>query len=402
MNIPSPSTHHEIVIIGGGSAGISVAARLGRKHKKVAVIDPAVTHYYQPLWTLVGGGQADMGDTGRPEADVMPKNAEWIRHAAEEIDPVAKEVRLDDGSSVTYDRLVVAAGIQIDWDAIPGTREALASSHASSNYAPEMAPKTWELIRNMRAGTAVFTMPAGPIKCAGAPQKIAYLACDYWRKQGVLDDIRVILVLPTPRTFGIPAFADALDEVVKDYGIEVRTNSELTDVDPDHRLLTITDNEAKTRDTVSYDMLHVVPPQSAPDWIKKSQISDPDNPAGWVDVDKYTLQHNRFEDIFALGDVGSTPNSKTGAAVRKQAPVLVENLMASLEGRPLTARYDGYGSCPLTTSAKAMLLAEFDYDLNHTPSFPLIDVTKPRRDMWYVKRYGLPFLYWNFMLKGRA
>ncbi|WAM19384.1 NAD(P)/FAD-dependent oxidoreductase [Rhodococcus sp. JS3073] len=396
------STHHEIVILGGGSAGISVAARLKRQGKSVCVIDPAVTHYYQPLWTLVGGGCAGMDESGRPQASVMPKNVTWIQRAAEAVDPEAREVRTETGQVVGYDRLVVCPGIQTDWDVIPGVRTALATPYASSNYARELAPKTWELIRNLRSGTAVFTMPSGPMKCAGAPQKIAYLACDYWRQQGVLDDIRVVLVLPTPAMFGIKAFADELERVATDYGIEVRTNSELAEVDPDGREVAIVDNATKSTDTIAYDMLHVVAPQSAPDWIKASLISDPTNPAGWVDVDQYTLQHKRFDSIFALGDVGSTPNSKTGAAVRKQAPVVVENLLATLHDTPPTAQYSGYGSCPLTTSRKTMLLAEFDYSIKHTPSIPVIDTTKSRRDMWYLKRYGLPFLYWNLMLKGRA
>ncbi|MGV0742208.1 FAD-dependent oxidoreductase [Mycolicibacterium sp. XJ870] len=400
--MPPGTTHHEIVIVGGGTAGITVASRLRRKGKNVCVIDPAVTHYYQPLWTLVGGGRAGMAESGRPEASVMPKNATWVRRAAESIDPVEKVVTTDDGSLIEYDRLVVCPGLQSDWDAIPGAREAVITPHASTNYDAALAPKTWELIRNMRKGTAVFTMPVGPIKCGGAPQKIAYLACDYWRQQGVLDDIRVVLVLATPAMFSVKVFSDQLERVAAGYGIEVHTNSELTDVDPDGLQATIVHNGTGGTETIGYDMMHLVVPQSAPDWIKKSPISDPEMPGGWVDVDQFTLQHKRFDDVFALGDVASLPTSKTGAAVRKQAPVLVDNLLAASAGKPLTGKYDGYTSCPLTTSRNKMLLAEFDYDLTPTPSFPFIDTTKPRRDMWYVKRYGLPFMYWNLMLKGIA
>ncbi|ABG99982.1 possible sulfide-quinone reductase (plasmid) [Rhodococcus jostii RHA1] len=403
LRMASNTAHHGIVILGGGSAGISVASRLRRKGvKDVCVVDPAVTHYYQPLWTLVGGGRASMDESGRPQASVMPRGVTWLRSAAEEIDPVQRQITVDDGTTIGYDRLVVCPGIQTDWDAIPGVADAVSTPFASSNYARELAPKSWELIRNLRSGTAVFTMPAGPMKCAGAPQKIAYLAADYWRKQGLLDDIRIVLVLPTPAMFGIKAFSEELDRVAKDYGIEVHLSSELAEVDPDGREVSIIDTTTKTTDTIKYDLLHVVAPQSAPDFIKKSPLALPDNPAGWVDVDKHTLQHNRFPDIFALGDAGSTPNSKTGAAVRKQAPVVVDNLLATVSGRPLTAAYNGYGSCPLTTSRNTMLLAEFDYSAQHTPSIPLIDTTKSRRDMWYLKRYGLPFLYWNLMLKGRA
>lgn len=397
------TAHHEIVVLGGGSAGISVTARLQRRGAKdICVIDPAVTHYYQPLWTLVGGGCANMNESGRPQASVMPKGVTWVRKAAADVDPAHRQVILADGTIVRYERLVVCPGIQSDWDAIPGVTDAISTPFASSNYSRELAPKTWELIRNLRSGTAIFTMPAGPMKCAGAPQKIAYLAADYWRKQGVLDQIRVILVLPTPAMFGISVFAEELDHVAKDYGIEVRLSSELTEVDPAGREVSILDTSTKNTDTFKYDLLHVVAPQSAPDFVKMSPIAVPGNPAGWVDIDKHTLQHNRYPDVFALGDAGSTPNSKTGAAVRKQAPVVVDNLLATVSGKPLTATYGGYGSCPLTTSRNTMLLAEFDYSTQHTPSLPFIDTTRPRRDMWYLKRYGLPFFYWNLMLKGRA
>ncbi|QIS18025.1 pyridine nucleotide-disulfide oxidoreductase [Nocardia terpenica] len=398
----SRAGRHEIVVVGGGSAGISVASRLRRRGREVCVIDPAVTHYYQPLWTLVGGGCASMADSGRPQASVMPKGATWIRQAASDIDPTRRRVTLEDGTAIGYERLVVCPGVQTDWDAIPGVRPALATPFAASNYARDLAPKTWELIRNMRSGTAIFTMPTGPIKCGGAPQKIAYLACDHWRRHGVLKDIRVVLVMPTPAMFGIEVFARELERVAAGYGIEVRLDSELTEVDPVGRQVVIANNATGTTDSITYDMLHLVAPQSAPDWIKASPIADPHSSAGWVDIDRHTLRHNRFPDIFALGDVGSTPNAKTGAAVRKQAPVVVDNLLATLAARPLTARYNGYGSCPLTTSRKTVLLAEFDYSGHHTSSFPIIDTTRPRRDMWYLKRYGLPFFYWHMMLTGRA
>jgi sulfide:quinone oxidoreductase len=280
--------------------------------------------------------------------------------------------------------------------------ESLDTAAVSSNYRYGLAPKTWQLIKKMRCGTAVFTMPSGPIKCGGAPQKIAYLAADYWRRQGVLDAIRVVLVLPTPGMFGVKVFSDELERVVARYGIEVRKSSEVTAVDPDARSVTITDNTDQTTEELAYDLLHVVPRQSAPDWIKASPISDPDNPGGYVQIDKNTMRHTRFENIFALGDAGSSPNSKTGAAVRKQTPVVAANLQASIAGRPLQAHYGGYASCPLTTARDKMLLAEFDYTMNPAPSIPLIDTTHERRDMWYLKRRGLPALYWNLILTGRA
>jgi sulfide:quinone oxidoreductase len=397
------SQRHEVLIVGGGSAGISVAARLRRAGlEDVGLLDPARTHYYQPLWTLVGGGCAPLVKSARPQAQQVPRGVRWHRKAATEVDPEAHTVTLSDGEQVEYRYLVVCPGIQLDWAKIPGLSDTLGRDGVSSNYTYETAPKTWEFIRALRSGTAIFGMPSGPIKCAGAPQKIAYLAADYWRQQGVLNDIRVVLVLPTPGMFGVAVFAKELEKVAKRYGIEVRFNSEVVEVDAATRSAVVADKAAGTRETLGYDMMHLVPPQSAPDWVKRSPLADAATPNGYVEVDKHTLQHVRHPEVFALGDAGSSPNSKTGAAVRKQAPVVVQNLRDVRAGRTPTAHYDGYSSCPLTTARNRMLLAEFDYTMQPTPSIPFIDTTRERRDMWYLKRYGLPFLYWNLMLKGRA
>ncbi len=399
----SSTTHHQVVIIGGGSAGISVAARL--RHAgihDIAVIDPADKHYYQPLWTLVGGGCAPAEESERPESSVMPKGVAWIKSAAESVDPDEQVITVANGATLRYDYLVMCPGIQLDWGKVPGMSESMDTPSVSSNYLFDKAPKTWDLIKGMRSGTAVFTMPSGPIKCAGAPQKIAYLAADYWRQQGVLDDINVVLVLPTPGMFGVKVFSDELERVAARYGIEVHKSSEVVEVDPDGKHAVIANNSAGTKAVVDYDMMHVVPPQSAPDWVKATSLADPKNAAGYIEVDKFTLQHTRYANVFALGDAGNAPNSKTGAAIRKQAPVVTKNLLSVMKGRPATGKYDGYASCPLTTARNKMLLAEFDYSMEPRPTFPFIDTTKERRDMWYLKRYGLPAMYWNLMLRGRA
>jgi sulfide:quinone oxidoreductase len=393
---------HEFVIVGAGSAGISVAARLRRAGEDdIAVIDPAGIHYYQPLWTLVGGGLAEARESARKQADVMPRGVRWIQDRVTHIDADDRAVELASGLRVSYRYLVVCPGIQLDWDRVEGLEATLGANGVSSNYRYDLAPRTWEHLRTQRGGRAVFTMPSGPIKCAGAPQKIAYLAADHFQRQGI--DATVTLVLPTPGIFGIPVFARELERVIERYGMDVRFDSEVVAIDGPGKRVTIVDrsgDEASTAE-LDFETAHVVPPQSAPDWLKATSLSD-GTPNGYVDIDAHTMQHVRYPEVFALGDAGNSPNSKTGAAIRKQAPVVTENLLAVAAGGVPTARYSGYASCPITTAHNRMLLAEFDYTMEPAPSIPGIDTTKERYDMWLLKRYGLPALYWNLMLRGLA
>lgn len=399
----SSRVRHRIVIVGGGTAGLTVAARLRHSGQAdVALIEPSAQHYYQPLWTLVGAGQVRAEDTVRPEGDFVPRGVHWIRDAAEEIDATSKVVRTRGGVSVQYDFLIVCPGMQVDWDKIPGLREALRTPGVSSNYDLALAPKTWQMIRDFRGGNALFTNPGTPIKCAGAPQKIMYLAADHWRRHGV--DAKVMFGHAGAVIFGVKEFAAVLTEVVARYGIDVHFKRELVEVRPGQRdaVFKVVGSATGETETIPYDVMHVTPPMSAPDFIKRSPLAVSDSPLGWAKVDKYTLQSPDFPDVFALGDAGSTPNSKTGAAIRKQAPVVVDNLLAVMAGREPTARYDGYASCPLVTAHNRMLLAEFDYDMKPAPSIPLIDTQKERYDMYLLKRYGLPWMYWHLMLRGRA
>lgn len=399
--------HHRVVVIGGGSAGITVAARLRRSGvDDVALVEPSDTHYYQPLWTLVGGGAAPAHITARRESRVVPPGTRWIQDHATEIDPDRHLVRTRSGARLSYDVLVVAAGIQLDWDAIAGLPAALGRDGVTSNYRFDLAPKTWEFLQRLRGGTAVFAGAEGPVKCGGAAQKAVYLSSDYLRRHGRLEAVDVIFGTPGDGIFGIPEFAAVLERVIARYGIDVRYHHELVEVRPQTReaVFAVGDPAGATRDTtvVPYDFLHVVPPQSAPDFLKQSPLAVPNDPKGWVDVDDETLRHLRYPEIFALGDASGAPNAKTGAAVRKQAPVVVENLCAVLAGREPEARYDGYSSCPIVTGYGRLVLAEFDYSGRPHPTIPFIDTARERYDMWLLKRYGLPFMYWNLMLKGLA
>ena len=331
---------HQILIVGGGTAGITVAARMLRKgYTDVAVIEPSSTHYYQPLWTLVGGGQAKASTTERAESSVMPKEATWIKNAAS-----GRSTRTTTRSPAPTGRPMPTT---CWWSARASSSTGTAPRDSRTPSAATGCRRTTGSTSRRAPGTSSATrdraprcsrMPSGPIKCAGAPQKIAYLASDYWRKQGVLNDIDVHLVVPTPRLFGIPAIADSLDAIVADYGITVHTNSEVTSVDAASRTRsTVTSvGQGGTDTMLPYDVLHAVPRQSAPDWIKSSPLSTGDA-NGYVDIDKHTMQHVRYPNVFSLGDAGSSPNSKTGAAIRKQAPVVVDNIDAFLKDQPLRA-----------------------------------------------------------------
>ncbi len=398
--------NHRVLIIGGGTAGITVAARLKRAGvTDVAILEPSETHWYQPLWTLVGAGMVDLDMTKRPESRVMIPDVHWIREKAQTIDPESHTVTTDQGQTIGYEFLVVAPGIQIDWDKIPGLREALETDFVASVYSPKLAPRMARMVENFEGGNAIFTSPGTPIKCGGAPQKIMYLTADTLRKKGLLDKSHITFANAGKVIFGVEPFKTQLQGIVDDYGIDARHRHDLCEVRPDTReaVFRVTDPETEEvhTETLPYDLLHVAPPMSAPDFIKESPLAE-DGPYGFVDVDKTTLQHVRYPDVFALGDATNTPNAKTGAAVRAQAPVLVENLLKAMDEKELSGSYDGYGSCPLLTARNRMLLAEFDYDGNPTPSFPLFITGKPRYSMFLLKRYGLPWLYWNLMLKGKA
>lgn len=394
--------HHRIVIIGGGTAGISVAARLRRAGEEdVAVVEPAGSHYYQPLWTLVGGGVVPLERSRRSEASVMPAGVRWIQDSVAEMDPDARSVTTAGGTRIGYDLLVVCPGVELAWDRIPGLADAMATPYATSNYVAELAPKTFELVRRLRGGAALFTAPSSPIKCPGAPQKAAYLASDHWLRNGSLADVEVTYATGAGGIFGVPEFARVLESVVERYGIAARFGHELVEVDPTAREATFetTTPDGKVRSTLGYDLLHAAPPQRPPAFVRESPLAGAGE-LGWVPVDRHRLHHATYPEVFALGDVCDAPTSKTGAAIRRQAPVVVANLRAVLAGKEPAARYDGYAACPFTTARGKMLLAEFDYSLAPRPSIPLLDLTRERRDMWLLKRYGLPAFYWQLMLRG--
>ncbi len=395
----------DVVVIGGGAAGIATASSLLKREPTlaIAVVEPATTHDNQPGWTLVGAGIFTLQQTRHAMADVVPHGVRWFRAAVASFSPETNEVDLEDGASLTYKVLVVAAGLKLDWDAIPGLAQALGRDGVTSNYRYDLAPYTFDLVTSLKSGRALFSQPPMPIKCAGAPQKAMYLSCHYWERSGVLGGIDVTFHNAGAALFGVAAYVPALMEYVDRYGIELKLGSTLVAVDGPAQVATFEEKRGDgsiRRIEHGFDMLHAVPPQVAPDVIRSSPLA---GESGYVDVDSATLRHTRHFNVFALGDVCSAPNAKTAAAARKQAPVVAGNVIASLQGREPVADSDGYGSCPLTGERGKIVLAEFGYGGKLLPSFPkwLLDGKRPSRAAWLLKERLLPPIYWHGMLKGR-
>lgn len=408
------------LIVGGGTGGISSAARLRKKYPddSIAIIEPSDVHYYQPFWTLVGGGVVPKEASKKSMQSVIPKGVQWIKDSVTELLPESNSVKLSSQSVCTYDYLILSPGLKIDFDKIKGVTGNLGKNGLCSIYDYEQAEKTFEQINQFNGGSAIFTMPPLPIKCAGAPQKIMYLAEEHFRNKGIRHKSTVHFYNNGPSIFGVPIFAKALEKVVQSRQIETHFLMKLVEVKPESKIAIFervaapppqagqtptpapVDPNVGEKTEVSYDLLHVVPPNSPPDFITQSPLAWSEGPhKGWLQVDQYTLQNPKFSNVFGIGDVTGIPNAKTGAAIRKQVPLMLANLDSVIKGQAPQQKYDGYSSCPLVTSRSSVILAEFGYDGKILPSFP-VDPTKERFSFWILKRYLLPFIYWYGMLKG--
>jgi sulfide:quinone oxidoreductase len=396
--------HHQIVIVGGGAAGITVAASLQRHRHEleldIAIIEPSMEHYYQPAFTLVGAGTYDLSSTRRDEKNLIPGDVSWIKDAVSSFAPESNTLTLASGRTVSYDYLVVCPGLQLNWGAIKGLRESINHGGVCSNYSPQTVEYTFACMQALKpGGKALFTQPPMPIKCPGAPQKAAYLTADHLRRRGIRQFVDVRFLTQTPAIFGVPFYARELVKIAAAHGITVHYQHNLVEINGAAKIATfeIAGGEQQgQRLQLPYNMIHVTPPQSASDFLKASALA---NAAGLVDVHANSLQHLKFKNVFGLGDAASTANSKTAAAVRKQAPVVVRNLFALVRGGAVEETYDGYASCPLTTSYTKVLMAEFIYGGKPTPTLPL-NPARENTPNWLIKKYALPRFYWDYMLKG--
>jgi sulfide:quinone oxidoreductase len=416
------ATKTKILIVGGGTGGIMTASQLLRKRKdlEVIIIEPADTHWYQPAWTLVGAGTYDMAKTKKPMSELIPPGAEWIKDKVTAIDADNSKVSTHNSGDITYDYVVLSPGLVNDLSLIEGLADALDKDVVVSNYTnPEY---TWEVLKNFKGGNAVFTQPTTPIKCGGAPQKMCYMAADYFKRNGLSDKTNVVFATPGSVIFGVKEIAKTLTEVIHRYNIHFKPFYAPVKIDaanrkihfkavaPDSNQCIVNEGNVlgefmlgDSEIIMPYDLLHLAPPQAAPDFIRYSDLA---NQAGWLDVDINTLQHKKYPNVFGLGDVAALPTAKTGAAIRKQAPVVIANLCQLIDHNQISQKkYEGYSSCPLVTGYGKMALAEFNYKNEFTPDPKLkqmlvFDSSKESWRLWMLKKYMLPYLYWNKMMKG--
>ncbi|MEM7360389.1 MAG: FAD/NAD(P)-binding oxidoreductase [Pseudomonadota bacterium] len=405
MNSETTNSGYDVVIVGAGSAGIATASSLLKRNANlnIALIDPSDDHYYQPGWTMVGGGIFAAETTHRKTSDLIPAGTTWIKQSVTSFVPEQNSVTLDDGSSISYQQLVVAPGLKLDWDAVEGLTETLGKNGVTSNYCYDLAPYTWDLVGKTSKGKAIFTQPPMPIKCAGAPQKALYLSASEWLNKGRLSDIEIEFYNAGPVLFGVEAYVPALNSYMDKYGVGRKYMHNLVKVDGAAQRAWFKTADQDGNEKIvesSFDMLHVCPPQCAPDFIRNSGLSDE---VGWLDVDPGTLRHKQYGNIWGAGDVMNTTNAKTMAAARKQAPVVAQNIVNAMAGSAEQKTYDGYGSCPLTVERGKIVLAEFTYGAKVNPTFPswVNEGTRPSKLAWILKANILPFVYWQGMLKGR-
>lgn len=401
-------TGAKIVILGAGAAGTALANRLADRLEgaEITVLDARKQHLYQPGFTLIAAGLKPPGYAVSATTEWLPRGVTLIPEAAAEIDPVARTVTASGGTVLRYDFLVVATGLRLDYDAIPGmSLDLIGSNGVGSVYAgPDYAAKTWEAMDRFTSegGVGVFSRPATEMKCAGAPLKYTFITDDYAVRKGTRDKVEIRYFAHNKALFSVPIVSEKVRMLFAERQIQTAMEHVLIALDPGKRIATF-QTPAGTVEQ-GYDFINVIPPMRAPDVVRASGLSWADKwtDQGWIEVDKGTLRHARFPEVFGLGDICGVPKGKTAASVKWMVPVVEDHLVAQIEGREGTQVYNGYTSCPLITRIGRAMLVEFDYNDNLTPSFP--GVIAPLEELWIswlMKEIALKPTY-NAMLRGKA
>ncbi|MFB6093290.1 MAG: NAD(P)/FAD-dependent oxidoreductase [Haloquadratum sp.] len=385
----------QIVVLGAGVGGAMSAnmlrRRLDRDEAEITIVDKSTDHAYQPSYYLLPFGYMEPDDQFRDVSELMRDGVEFLQGEVTGVDPESKTVSLAD-DDLPYDYLVVALGNRLAAESIPGMMEGWKDTDSVYPYYYfEAAMGLRDALADFEGGTFVVTVPDTPIKCGGAPLKMTMLAEDYFRRQGVRDEVDLVMTKPGDAVFGVSPYREKLEEIWSDRDIEFRGGFTVGEVDPDEQVIRSEEGE-----TQEYDLYAPVPPQyGQPALTENSPLTegDDDHDGEYVTVDEHTMQHTAYEDVFALGDAGNTPNAKTAAAARKQSHVVVDNLTSLMDDRPLTAEYDGYAACPLLTQKGKAMVAEFDYEES-------ISAPVESRMNWIMDINLLPSVYWNAWLKG--
>jgi sulfide:quinone oxidoreductase len=389
----------DVLIIGGGNAGISAAARLiGKGVRRVGIVEPQQVHTYRPLLSYVGGGEASLSSAERSQRSVIPQGCTWLRDSAVAVDAPLRTVQTAANGPFRYDDLIIGTGLEPDTDELPGIDAALSTPGVASNYL-NLADKTWDVVQAMpQRGRAVFTVPRPPVSCTGTTVKPLFLAAGYWRRTGRLAELDITLVIDRPEVLGVPALDDTLSEMLAELNVRVLRNTAVVALKPEAESIAV--EHDGIIEHLPYDMLHLVPPFRGPQWLQTSSLTA-QRTHGLVDIDPRTLRHRSHPNIWAAGDVAAVDTDPSGGALRRQIKILVDNLLAARSGRELT-EYDGYTVAPVATDSHQLIAGEFDRSGAIASSLPsFVDSTKPRWLTWAFDRYVLPQMYWQLILKGR-
>ena len=408
----------KIVIIGGGAAGLSMAVRLKKRLKNpdITLNDPSDRQVYQPGFTLIASGVYEPNDVWKKQEDCVPSGIKWLKDSVAAVDPVWNQVSTVNNGKIPYDFLVLTPGLVLNWDKVEGfSYDRLGQGNAHCIYDFEGAQKTWKALQEFAktGGHGVYTDTYTKHKCGGAPKKICLLTEHYARKQGTRDRLDLDYFTAEKALYDVPYYTPRLLEIYNERNVPIHLNTRLKGIDLERKqahfeqIETRGDEKVVTPIVEDYDFLHFTPPMSAPRFVSEAGLSWTEGKLaadGWVMVDQETLIHKKYPNIVSLGDVAGIPTSKTSAAVRKQVPIAVDNLISIMEGKEPTKRYDGYAACPIVTDYGHVLLCEFNYAKEPETSFPftLLDTSRELWPAWLLKVYVLKPLYFYGMLKGLA